>query len=1151
MSKNGVRAIIALIFLSTTLHAQTIYVKADATGANNGTSWADAYTSLQSALAVSSTQIWVAEGTYKPGSTRTSTFNVGGKTLYGGFAGTETDVTQRDLASHQTILSGEIGAATIDDNVGNVVSTTSGSATLDGFVITRGNTNGAGASSSGGGISHSSSGTLTVANCRIVDNHAGSFGGGVFAYGPSTFVNTVFFRNSAYSGSAIVFFNGGAITNCTISGQVDTVGTLYVAVNSNPTIQNTIVWANAGDTPLSPTSWPTTSSIIDDKTGSDPMFADGGAGDFHLLAGSPAIDAGTAVAQTIDADGAPRVSGASVDIGAFEFANNRVVVTRTGSGTGTVVSSPAAIDCGATCDATLTTGDSYQLTATADPGFRFLGWAGACSGATTCTVQVPASVSAQFGKVWYVNASATGGNTGTSWTDAFTDLQSALSAAATGDEIWVAAGTYHPDAANTAISFNLRSGVAIYGGFAGTETNRDQRDSSAHVTILSGDLGANGRSNSVVQAVQVDSGALLDGFTITGGNATDANAGQRGGGIYIKIAHPRIANCTISGNAATQEGGGINVERGGGTISNCVISNNTACNPSCASGGGIALSGTTSFALRDSTLINNEGYGGAIYDGGATFLIERCRIRQNSNFPTVYLGESFPNFGSGVIRNCEIVGTAAGYPVVQATSGATFLNCTIIGPSAPSGVAGAMSVGVSPTNVYNSILWGATDPSKNFNYGGYGAASNNISTVDPLFATGDPTNGNYRPGEGSPAIDAGNNTVATGNVLDLDSKLRPVDDPQTADTGAGTAPFIDIGAYELHPVTVSVPASIGACEGSQVTLTATASGYGTLTYQWRKDSTPVGSATTSPSYVINAYAGATDAGLYDVIVTDSLGSSATSSQIDVHDSSISISGFAPPGGAGGTVVTIDGSGFAEVTDVQFNGVSATITNITDTQLTVTVPLAATAGPITVVTPGCQATSSTSFDIPPFGPPALVATVNSQTSVSLSWTRVGGISGYEVKRLADPLVGYETLTTTPVSSFTDTTAQPDHAYVYRIDAVPASPGPSASSNPDLVTTFAFVETITQGTTPVHASQWTELRNAVDAVHVLAGDGSATFTNPIDATQTIKMQDLLDLRTAISEALNDLGLPPVSFTDTLEIGVTPVRAIHVTEIRDALQ
>jgi len=1128
--------------LSTALHAQTIYVKADATGANNGTSWSDAFTSVQSALAVPGTQIWIAAGTYTPGNARDSTFLVNGKSLYGGFGGTETLLSERDLASHRTVLSGEIGAPGAADNCGNVVTIIGGTVTLDGLTVTGGNPAGANSIANyAGGILHIASGPLTVANCRIVGNH----GGGIMANGPATIVNTVFTGNISDIGSGLETFHGGSVINCTFAGNYDSFGSgpLYVPNGPLPTIRNTIIWANVAQSGIYPDSLTATNSIIEQRTNTDPMFADIGGGDFHLLPGSPAIDAGTAAVGTVDADGAPRVAGAAVDIGAFESSSNRLTVTRTGSGTGTVVSSPASINCGFTCAATLTPGDTYQLTAAPDPGFRFLGWEGTCSGAGACSVQVPANVSAHFGHVWFVKAAASGANDGTSWTDAFTDLQSALATAAPGDEIWAAAATYKPAAADTTVSFEMRSGIAIYGGFAGTETNRDQRNTAANVTTLSGDIGTIGdaadNSQSVVRAVQVDSGALLDGFTITGGHG---GTSSRGGGVYFRITYARVAHCIITGNSG-QLGGGFAVNYSGGTISDSVIANNAASN----TGGGGYIESAPSFALVNSTLVNNTGYGGALSFTGSSGspIVDRCRIRQSTTYPTVYIETS-----AALMKNCEIVGTDNNYPVIRSQGYATILNCTIIDPNSP--LQGVFYIVFGwPTNVINSIIWGSEVPENNFANQGTGTYSNNLTMTDPMFVTGDPVNGNYRPGVGSPAVDGGNNTLAIGNVLDLDGKPRRVDDPQTADTGTGTAPIIDIGAYELHPVTVLVPASIGACTGSQVTMTAVPSGVGPFTYQWRKDTTPIGGA-TSATYTINSYSSATHAGLYDVIVTDVLGSSATSSQIDVHDAATTtnISGFTPTNGAHGTSVTIDGGGFDALIDVKFNGVSATISNHTATQIVAVVPLAATTGPITVTTSGCQATSSGSFTTPPFGPPMLTAVANSQTMISLTWTRAGGISGYEVKRLADPALGYETLTTTTSSSFTDMTPTAGHAYVYRVDALPAAPGAVASSPHDLVTTFTFTDAITQNATVITAAQWNDVRSAADAVYVLAGKGHI-FPTPVASGANIMAQDVADVRTAVNAAFDDLQLSLITFADTLQQNVTPVRKQHIDEIRNALQ
>ncbi len=137
----------------------------------------------------------------------------------------------------------------------------------------------------------------------------------------------------------------------------------------------------------------------------------------------------------------------------------------------------------------------------------------------------------------YVKWDASGTGDGTSWTNAYTSLQSAISVAMSGDAIWVAAGTYKPtDGTDRTVSFQLKNGVAVYGGFAGTETILNQRNMRDNETILSGDIGITGDNSDntyhVVYNYEKDNTALLDGVTITGGNANGTYNDGSGGGIY-------------------------------------------------------------------------------------------------------------------------------------------------------------------------------------------------------------------------------------------------------------------------------------------------------------------------------------------------------------------------------------------------------------------------------------------------------------------------------------------------------------------------------------------------------------------------------------------------------------------------------------------
>ncbi len=171
-------------------------------------------------------------------------------------------------------------------------------------------------------------------------------------------------------------------------------------------------------------------------------------------------------------------------------------------------------------------------------------------------------VLAQDGPVTrYVKPGLTGDCT--AWAAAC-DLGAALAQSVSGDEIWAAEGTYYPDPAGLTdprtATFQLKSGVALYGGFAGTETARDQRDPAAHLTILSGDLDLNnildnGNAYHVVTGSGTDASAILDGFTVTAGVANGAyNTFIDGGGMYIKTGGPTLTKVAFSGNSATESG---------------------------------------------------------------------------------------------------------------------------------------------------------------------------------------------------------------------------------------------------------------------------------------------------------------------------------------------------------------------------------------------------------------------------------------------------------------------------------------------------------------------------------------------------------------------------------------------------------------------
>ncbi len=189
-----------------------------------------------------------------------------------------------------------------------------------------------------------------------------------------------------------------------------------------------------------------------------------------------------------------------------------------------------------------------------------------------------------------------------------------------GDEIWVKTGTYKPSGTTTAATFSLRNGISIYGGFAGTESARDTRDWVNNVTTLTGSLGS-ATSYHVVFAGSLDtkvapSTALLDGFTITGGNAAGTSSPTNwGGGGYIYSSSPTLRHLTFTGNQAAA-GGGIYVYLSNSALTDITLTQNTATGSTngTGQGGGMAIaygSPALTNVNFDTNTATNNGYGGA------------------------------------------------------------------------------------------------------------------------------------------------------------------------------------------------------------------------------------------------------------------------------------------------------------------------------------------------------------------------------------------------------------------------------------------------------------------------------------------------------------------------------------------------------------
>ncbi len=243
-------------------------------------------------------------------------------------------------------------------------------------------------------------------------------------------------------------------------------------------------------------------------------------------------------------------------------------------------------------------------------------------------------------KVIFVKQDGTGD--GTSWANAFGDLQQALAVATNGTEIWVAEGTYFPvqceycNATQRGITFKVPSGVKLYGGFSGQENSLSQRKWFAHPTKLSGKIGAEedtDNSYTVVYLKNAGAGTLLDGFVITGGRS-DAwePAGSRnraGGGIFNDgsgrggSSTVAIKNCVFLENYAEEGGAVFNHGQAGEAVmefDNCTFVGNLAGK----GGGGIFSNndlGLGKIGLKKCKFVKNvAAFGGAVFitqNGGA------------------------------------------------------------------------------------------------------------------------------------------------------------------------------------------------------------------------------------------------------------------------------------------------------------------------------------------------------------------------------------------------------------------------------------------------------------------------------------------------------------------------------------------------------
>ncbi|HEX5151934.1 MAG TPA: MopE-related protein [Parafilimonas sp.] len=500
LSKKLLPCIFCLVSLSA--YSKIIYIKSTAAGANNGTSWANAFKGFQAGIdaAAVGDVVFVAAGTYQPASSQSFTMKEGVK-IYGGFAGTETALEQRNWKTNTTVLKGNNASVVYNHYTG-----LTSAAVLDGFTITGGNTN----YGDGGGM-HNYYTSPTINNCIFYSNHAkDGDGGGMYNYYASpTINNCIFYSNYAD-------WDGGGMYN----------------INSSPIVQNCLFYGNSAD-----------------LSGAEITNASGNGNFINVTVVSN-------VANAFVANGYTSLYN-SIVWGAIEFnysANNCLIKGSSNTANGNLdatgltdvaifnnpVGNDYTLKSGSPC---IDKGNNSYVTASPD----LIGNYRIFNGIVDMGAYENSLVAPDINGILYVKSTAVPAYSGNSWTSAISSLTDALSTAknnASVKQIWVAAGTYQPLYKQ---SFAMVKNVKIYGGFAGTETALEQRNWKTNTTILKGN------NNCVIYNFVNDLTPtdVLDGFTITGGNA------EEGGGIYNLGASPTINNCIFYNNHALKYGGAM------------------------------------------------------------------------------------------------------------------------------------------------------------------------------------------------------------------------------------------------------------------------------------------------------------------------------------------------------------------------------------------------------------------------------------------------------------------------------------------------------------------------------------------------------------------------------------------------------------------
>ena len=682
-----------------------LYVDKNATGANDGTSWTDAHTNLQEAADMATCG---TEIWVAEGIYRIDDQGVRLKNnvkLYGGFNGTQGELTQRDWNLYKTTLSGNF------DLTPNTSDDTPSLIILDGSAIT----------------------TVTIDGFTMQKTDELL---GIQAVIQSSSlkadlnINNVIFKNNR---NELIQHSGNTyLSNVLVD---DNVGELFLTYSGGDFVATNCTFVNNSKTILSATS----ASIVDFK---NCIFWNNENPDINAN-GADYISFTNNNYDTISID-APGIDSSSI------YHYDPLFVDESNSDYTLGECSPL-IDLGVadfdapTYDLARSERESNGQIDIGAYEYQYLS-----------------------GHVIYVDLTATGGNDGSSWNNAFTDLQDAIAIATQGEEIWVAQGTYYPyelSSPDPADRFLLDCGVSMYGGFLGNETSLEERNIAEHETILSGrDINSgNLFSYHILRLKDFTADAVVDGFTIEGGFASNASI-THGAGIWMSNSLGTVNNCIIK-NCIAERGGGIAIINSPkGNIRNCEITNNEAE----IEGGGIYVKNSTLISRNNIYALNvslSGEAGGILFEGSTATLINN---RFNNN--VALTGGAMKSINSQVdinystfTTNVAIITASGGVLEIDNDSEITINNTIIYGNEA-SNMLNNFSGSTGSLELNNSIVEG--------NWSGSGS---NIIDEDPLLE-------DYVPMSCSPALDIGLLENVPNNDITIKTRIQ------------GNGP--DLGAYE-------------------------------------------------------------------------------------------------------------------------------------------------------------------------------------------------------------------------------------------------------------------------------------------------------------------------------------------------------------------